>query len=109
MTVYTNNTIQNLGSTLVYVKYPGKHTQKLVFNVTNHEGSVLLCCEDVLILELITPKDGLEEMEDEATLISSTVDINHTASVLTKQLVTSKDDMIKYFSRNTRRTWQISQ
>ena len=97
MTVYTNNTIQNLGSTLVYVKYPGKHTQKLIFNVTNQEGSVLLCCEDVLSLELITPKDGLEEMEDEAKLISSTVDINQTTSVLTKQLVTSKDDIIKYF------------
>ena len=36
-------------------------------------------------------------MEDEATLISSTVDINQITSVLTKQLVTSKDDIIKYF------------
>ena len=97
MTVYTHNTIQNLGSTLVYVKYPDKCTQKLIFNVTNQEGSFLLCCEDVLSLELITPKDGLEEMEDEATLISSTVDINQTTSVLTKQLVTSKDDIINYF------------
>ena len=97
MTVYTNNTIQNLGNTLVYVKYSGKHTQKLIFNVTSQEGSVLLCCEDVLSLELTTPKDGLEEMEDEATLISSTVDINQTTSVLTKQLVTSKDVIIKYF------------
>ena len=41
MTVYTNNTIQNLRHTLVYVKYPGKHTQKLIFNVTNQEGSVV--------------------------------------------------------------------
>ena len=86
MTVYTNNTIQNLGSTLVYVKYPDKHTQKLIFNVTNQEGSVLLCCAYVLSLELITSKDGLEEMEDEATLISSTVDINQTTSVLTNRL-----------------------
>ena len=58
---------------------PSHHTcleQKnlmLIFNVTNQEGSVLLCCEDVPSLELITPKDGLEEMEDEATLISNTV------------------------------------
>ena len=51
----------------------------------------------MLSFELITPKDGLEEMEDEATLISSTVDINQTTSVFTKQLVTSKDDIIKYF------------
>ena len=80
----------------MYVKYPGKHTQKLVFHMTNQEGSVLLCCEDVLSLELIIPKDVLEEIEDEATLISSTVDINQTTSVLTKQLVTSKDDIIKY-------------
>ena len=65
--------------------------------MTNQEGSVLLCCEDVLSLELITQKDGLEEMEDEATLISSTVDISQTTIVLTKQLVTSKDDIIKYF------------
>ena len=65
--------------------------------MTNQEGSVLLCCEDVLSLELITPKDGLEEMEDEATLISSTVDINQTSSVPTKWLVTSKDDIIRYF------------
>ena len=36
-------------------------------------------------------------MEDEATLISSTVDINQTSSVPTKQLVTSKDDIIRYF------------
>ena len=36
-------------------------------------------------------------MEDEATLISSTVVINQTTSVLTKQLVTSKDHIIKYF------------
>ena len=49
------------------------------------------------VLNSSPPKDGLEEMEDEATLISSTVDINHTTSVLTKQLVTSKDDIIKYF------------
>ena len=97
MTVYTNNTIQNLGSTLVYVKYAGKQTQKLIFNVTNQEGSVLLCCEDVLSLELIIPKDGLEEMEDEATFTSSTVDINQTSSVPSKQLVTSKDDIIRYF------------
>ena len=65
--------------------------------MTNQEGSVLLCCEDVLRLELITPKDGHEEMEDEATLISSTVDTNQTTSVFNKQLVTSKDDIIKYF------------
>ena len=97
MTVYTNNRIQKHGSTLVYMKDPGKHTQKLIFNVTNQGGSVLLCCEDVLSLELITPKDGLDEMEDEATLVSSTVEINQTTSVLTKQLVTSKDDIIKYF------------
>ena len=36
-------------------------------------------------------------MEDEATLISSTVDINQTSSVPTKWLVTSKDDIIRYF------------
>ena len=65
--------------------------------MTNQEGSVLLCCEDVQSLELITSKDGLEEMEDEATIILSTVDINQTTSVFTKQLVTSKDDIIKYF------------
>ena len=65
--------------------------------MTNQEGSVLLCCEDVLSLEFITPEDGLEEMEDEATLTSSTVDINQTTCVLTKLLVTSKDDIIKYF------------
>ena len=65
--------------------------------MTNQEGSVLLCCEHVLSLELITPKDGLEEIKDEAKLISSTVDINQTTSVLTKQLVTSKDHIIKYF------------
>ena len=81
----------------MYVKYPGKHTQKLIFNVTNQEGSVFLCCENVLSLELITPKDGFEEIEDEATLISGTMDINQTTSLLTKQLVTSKDDIIKYF------------
>ena len=51
----------------------------------------------MLSLELITPKDGLEEMEDKATLISSTVDINQTSSVPTKWLVTSKDDIIRYF------------
>ena len=39
----------------------------------------------------------LRKWEDEATLISSTVDINQTTSVLTKQLVTSKDNIIKYF------------
>ena len=65
--------------------------------MTNQEGSVLLCCEDVLSLEFITPEDGLEEMEDEATLTSSTVDINQTTCVLTKLLVISKDDIIKYF------------
>ena len=76
---------------------PWQHTQKLTCNVTNQEGNVLLCYEDVLSLELITPKDGLEEMEDEATLISSTMDINQTTSVLTKQLVTSIGDIIKHF------------
>ena len=36
-------------------------------------------------------------MEDEATLISSTVDTNQTTSVLIKHIVTSKDHIIKYF------------
>ena len=36
-------------------------------------------------------------MEDEATLLSSTVDINQTTSVPTQHLVTSRADIIKYF------------
>ena len=71
MKVYTTDTIKNLGSLKVFVKYPGRKPEPLIFNITDQEGSVLLSCEDVLKLHLITPKPGLEDMVEGSKLIAS--------------------------------------
>ena len=76
MRVYTTQVITNLQ---VFIKYPGRKPEPITFNITNQEGSVLLSCEDVLKLNLITPQPGLEHMVEGSKLIASQADINQVS------------------------------
>ena len=90
MKVYTESQIQNISNTVVYVKYPGKAPQQLLFNVTDQEGSVLFCCEDTLNLDLTTPHDDLEDMEEGSNLVASSSDqagVNNTKSGTPQEVV----------------------
>ena len=80
MRVYTTEAIKNLGSLKVFVKYPGHKPEPITFNITDQDGSVLLSCEDVLKLHLITPKPDLEDMVEGSELIASQADINHVSN-----------------------------
>ena len=100
MTTYTKDAIKNLGSVCVFVKYPGQPTVKLDFNVTNQEGSTLICCQDLLSLGLVIPKSGLEDVPADATVISSQVDANQKINNVDKTtpIVRCKEDIRKHFS-----------
>ncbi len=101
ITTYTKDSIKNLGSTSVFVKLPGQPTVKLDFNVTNQEGSTLICCQDLLALGLVIPKAGLEEIPQDAHLISSNSDatqnVNNVTTSSAIPLVTQKEDIKKHF------------
>ena len=107
MWVYTTEAIKNLGSLKVFVKYPGRKPEPITFNITDQEGSVLLSCEDVLKLHLITPKPDLEDMVEGLKLIASQADINHVSNetheqesppaLPTPKTIGCKEDMRKYF------------
>ena len=68
-----------LGELQVFIKYPGHKPEPITFNITNQEGSVLLSCEDVLKLHLITPQPGIEHMVEGSKLIASQADINQVS------------------------------
>ena len=107
MRVYTTEAIKNLGSLKVFVKYPGQKPELITFNITDQQGSVLLSCEDVLKLHLITPKPDLEDMVEGSKLIASQADINQIRNTTheqespqelpTPQAITCKEDIRKYF------------
>ena len=107
MRVYTTQAITNLGSLQVFIKYPGCKPKPITFNITNQEGSVLLSCEDVLKLHLITPQPGLEHMVEGLKLIASQADINQVShkpneqelsqKLETPKTITCKEDIQKYF------------
>ena len=103
MRVYTTEAITNLGSLKVFVKYPGRKPEPIIFNITDQQGSVLLSCEDVLKLHLITPKPDLEDMVQGSKLIASQADINQISNTTheqaspqelpTPQAITCKEDI----------------
>ena len=107
MRVYTTQVITNLGSLQVFIKYSGCKPEPITFNITNQEGSVLLSCEDVLKLHLITPQPGLEHMVEGLKLIASQADINQVShkpneqelsqELETPKTITCKEDIQKYF------------
>ena len=107
MKVYTKEAIKNLGTFKVFVKYPGRKPEPLTFNITDQEGSVLLSCEDVLKLHLITPKPGLEDMVEGSKLIASPADINQISNQTHEhasplelpipKTITCKEDIQEYF------------
>ena len=107
MRVYTTQAITNLGSLQVFIKYPGHKPEPITFNITNQEGSVLLSCEDVLKLHLITPQPGLEHMVEGSKLIASQADINQVShkpneqelsqELETPKTITCKEGIQKYF------------
>ena len=93
MRVYTTQSITNLGSLQVFIKYPGHKPEPITFNITDQEGSILLSCEDVLKLHLITPQPG-------SKLIASQADINQVSNKtnmqeLSQELATPKTIMCK--------------
>ncbi len=96
---YTKDKIMNLGSTEVFVKYPGQPSYKLLFHVTDTEGSTLICCKDLLSLGLVIPKSGLEDVLDAVHIVTSTADatqVNATSAV-PDPVVHCKEDIKKYF------------
>ena len=107
MRVYTTQSITNLGSLQVFIKYPGCKPEPITFNITDQEGSVLLSCEDVLKLHLITPQPGLEHMVEGSKLIASQADINQVSNktnmqelsqeLATPKTIMCKEDIRKYF------------
>ena len=107
MRVYTTEAIKNLGSLKVFVKYPGRKPEPITFNITDQQDSVLLSCEDVLKLHLLTPKPDLEDMVEGSKLIASQADINQIRNTTheqespqelpTPQAITCKEDIRKYF------------
>ena len=107
MRVYTTQAITNLGSLQVFIRYPGRKPEPITFNITNQEGSVLLSCEDVLKLHLITPQPDLEHMVEGSKLIASQADINQVShkpneqelsqELETPKTIMCKEDIRKYF------------
>ena len=103
MRIYTTEAIKNLGSLKVFVKYPGRKPEPITFNIIDQEGSVLLSCEDVLKLHLITPKPDLENMVEGSKLVASQADINQISyktheqessqELPTPQTITCKEDI----------------
>ena len=76
--------------------------QTRTYHIQHHrqEGSVLLSCEDVLKLHLITPQPGLEHMVEGSKLIASQADINQVSNKtnmqeLSQELATPKTIMCK--------------
>ena len=104
MRVYTTQAITNLGSLQVFIKYPGCKLEPITFNITNQEGSVLLSCEDVLKLNLITPQPGLEHMVEGSKLIASQADINQVSHKPNEQELSQELEIPK--TSRVRRTYE---
>ena len=75
MGTYTTDKIKVIGSCCLLVVHPNAQClQEVTFQVTSHEGSVLLSCETGLGLSLIQPHSNLDKIPDSASLICSNAD-----------------------------------
>ena len=73
---YTTEKIKIVGSCKMFVVQPDtKLLQEVAFQVTIHEGSVIVSCATSIELGLIHPHTNLDEVPDEGSLIYSITDI----------------------------------
>ena len=69
---YTTEKIKIVGSCKMFVVYPDtKVLQEVTFQVTSHEGSVIVSCVTSIELGLIHPHRNLDEVPEEGSLIYS--------------------------------------
>ena len=72
---YTTDKIKIIGSCELLVVHPDTSSLKqVIFQVTSHEGSVVLQCETSLGLSLIQPHSNLDQIPESASLICSNAD-----------------------------------
>ena len=72
---YCTEKIQIVGSFNFFALHPDtKCLQEVTFQVTNHEGSVIISCATSLKLGLIQPHRGLDVIPEKASLIYSKAD-----------------------------------
>ena len=58
---YTTDKIKDVGSCVLYVVHPDTQClQEVTFQVTSHEGSVVLSCMTTLALSLVQPHASLD-------------------------------------------------
>ena len=73
---YTTEKIKIFGSCKMFVVHPDtKLLHEVTFQVTNHEGSVVVSCATSLELGLIHPHRNLDELPEEGSLICSKADM----------------------------------
>ena len=73
---YSTEKIQIVGSCDLFVLHPDTQGLKEVtFQVTSHEGSVIISCATSLVLGLIQPHRDLDVIQDKGSLIYSKADL----------------------------------
>ena len=73
---YTTEKIKIVGSCKMFIVHPNtKLLHEVTFQVTNHEGSVIVSCATSLELGLIHPHRDLNELPEEGSLICSRADM----------------------------------
>ena len=72
---YTNDTVKIGGTCRLYLVHPDtKQLVETIFYVATNDGSVLLSCKSILVLDLIQPRSRLDYLPPRASLITSTQD-----------------------------------
>ena len=73
---YCTEKIQIIGSCDLFVLHPGtKCLQAVTFQVTRHEGNVIISCASSLQLGLIQPITGIDLVPEKGSLIYSKADL----------------------------------
>ena len=73
---YTTEKIKIVGSCKMFVVHPGTRLlHEVTFQVTSHEGSVIVSCATSLELSLIHPHTNLDSVPEEGSLICSRADM----------------------------------
>ena len=76
MKTYTTEKIKIVESCNLFVLHPDtKCLQEVTFQVTSHEGSVIISCVTSLELGLIQPHRGLDVVPEKGSLIYSKADL----------------------------------
>ena len=83
---YTTEKIKIVGSCKMFVVQPDtKLLQEVIFQVTSHEGSVIVSCAASIELGLTHPHTNLDEMPEEGNLIYSKADKLQTSVIFSLQ------------------------